>query len=42
MRISPSLGVGMGLLPRTAGLPTSLTKIAFCIASELEFALMCV
>jgi hypothetical protein len=37
MRISPSLGVGIALLPKLTGFPTSVTKIALCVViiSEL-------
>jgi hypothetical protein len=36
MRISPFPGSGMALVPKTRGLPTSLTKTAFCILNCLR------
>jgi hypothetical protein len=45
MRISPFPGSGMPLVPRTRGLPASLTKTAFCILNGLSmvaFSEVCV
>jgi hypothetical protein len=35
-RISPFPGSGIALVPRTRGLPASLTKTAFCILNGLS------